>query len=80
MTSESESDSRYWVGWFLARKENDFFCEIDEDYIMDKFNLTGLSRYFESDTLYQLALDMINDTLGKATSFSFSFSFSLFFY
>ena len=62
MTSESESgENRYWVEWFLSRKENEFFCDIDEDYILDKFNLTGLTDVPH----FQLALDMINDSLGE---------------
>ena len=43
---ESESndkDQEPWISWFCSFRGNEFFCEIDEDYIRDNFNLTGLS-------------------------------------
>lgn len=43
--SDSSSDfDECWIDTFLAKKGNDFFCEIDEEYIRDKFNLTGLNQ------------------------------------
>jgi hypothetical protein len=41
-SSESEPVVK-WVAWFCSLKGNEFFCEIDEDYIRDNFNLTGLN-------------------------------------
>jgi casein kinase II subunit beta len=38
----SESDIS-WIHWFLTRRGNEFFCQIDVDYIKDDFNLTGLN-------------------------------------
>ncbi|OLL25882.1 Casein kinase II subunit beta-2 [Neolecta irregularis DAH-3] len=37
---------------------NEYFCEIDEDYITDRFNLTGLNAEVSH---YQYALDIICD-------------------
>ena len=46
------------VQQFISSRGNEYFCEIDEDYLTDRFNLTGLN----TDVLYyQYALDLITD-------------------
>ncbi|BEI82922.1 hypothetical protein CcaverHIS002_0307900 [Cutaneotrichosporon cavernicola] len=58
------TDSDYansWISWFLSTKGNEYFAEVDEDYILDRFNLTGLNGEVVSE--YQRALDLITDTL-----------------
>ena len=47
-----------WGAWFCSLKGNEFFCEIDEDYIGDAFNLSGLSSQV---SLYDYALDVLTD-------------------
>ncbi|KAI9831077.1 MAG: casein kinase 2 regulatory subunit [Phylliscum demangeonii] len=57
--SETDSDyTSYWRDWFISSRGNEYFCEIDEEYLTDRFNLTGLTlevRY------YQHALDLVTD-------------------
>ncbi|KAF8274428.1 casein kinase II, regulatory subunit [Lactarius quietus] len=46
----SDSDySNSWISWFLSSKGNEYFCEVEEDYILDRFNLTGLNTNTDDD-------------------------------
>ncbi|CDW99727.1 hypothetical protein [Sporisorium scitamineum] len=60
--TEASSDyaANSWVTWFLSTKGNEYFCEVDEDYILDRFNLTGLNAEVQH---YPQALDLITDSL-----------------
>ncbi|GMM35615.1 casein kinase 2 regulatory subunit [Saccharomycopsis crataegensis] len=54
-----ESDfSEYWIDWFLGTKGNEYFCDVDYEYITDRFNLTGLNNEVYN---IQLAIDLITD-------------------
>ncbi|KAI9633016.1 casein kinase II, regulatory subunit [Dioszegia hungarica] len=62
LSSGSESDyAATWVSWFLSTKGNEYFAEVDEDYILDRFNLTGLNGEVVQE--YSRALDLITDSL-----------------
>ena len=54
-----------WISWFLASKGNEYFCEVEEDYILDRFNLTGLNNEVQN---YTQALDLITDNFGITDS------------
>ncbi|KAF8468506.1 casein kinase II, regulatory subunit [Russula ochroleuca] len=57
----SDSDySNSWISWFLSSKGNEYFCEVEDDYILDRFNLTGLNTEVQN---YTQALDLITDNL-----------------
>lgn len=57
--SESDSDyTSYWRDWFISSRGNEYFCEIDEEYLTDRFNLTGLNTEVQ---YYQYALDLVTD-------------------
>jgi len=61
VSTGSDSDySNSWISWFLSSKGNEYFCEVEEDYILDRFNLTGLNTEVQS---YAQALDLITDNL-----------------
>ncbi|KAN0064775.1 casein kinase 2 regulatory subunit [Thecaphora frezii] len=59
-TGSSDYAANSWVTWFLSTKGNEYFCEVDEDYILDRFNLTGLNAEVQH---YPQALDLITDAL-----------------
>jgi len=57
----TETDSEYtsyWRDWFINSRGNEYFCEIDEEYLTDRFNLTGLNTEVQ---YYQYALDLVTD-------------------
>lgn len=50
--------TRYYLDQFISSRGNEYFCEIDEEYLTDRFNLTGLNTEVQ---YYQYALDLITD-------------------
>lgn len=47
-----------YANQFITSRGNEYFCEIDEDYLTDRFNLTGLNADVQ---YYQYALDLVTD-------------------
>lgn len=57
--SDSGSDyTEYWIDWFLGSRGNEYFCDVDPEYILDRFNLTGLNKYVDH---IGLLVDIITD-------------------
>lgn len=52
------SDEFGWISYFLTVKGHEIYCQVEEEYIHDPFNLTGLATQVP---YYEYALDLITD-------------------
>lgn len=69
--SEVTDDVTPWIQWFCGLKGNEFFCEVDEDFIADEFNCAGLSSqvpYYDYALSLMLDADSPNAELSPEQS------------
>eukprot|EP00239_Pterosperma_sp_CCMP1384_P007238 CAMPEP_0197848676 /NCGR_PEP_ID=MMETSP1438-20131217/9579_1 /TAXON_ID=1461541 /ORGANISM="Pterosperma sp., Strain CCMP1384" /LENGTH=307 /DNA_ID=CAMNT_0043461037 /DNA_START=510 /DNA_END=1433 /DNA_ORIENTATION=+ len=59
-TQTSDEEDTSWIMWFCALKGNELFCEVEESYIDDDFNLQGLAAHAPGP-YYEEALKLILD-------------------
>ncbi|EER00940.1 Casein kinase II subunit beta, putative [Perkinsus marinus ATCC 50983] len=57
-SDEEDEEDITWIEWFCNTQGNEYFIEVDEDYIRDSFNLTGLRDIVP---YYDIALNTILD-------------------
>jgi hypothetical protein len=70
MSSSDESEET-WISWFChQRGHSDFFCEVDDKWIEDRFNLTGLAELVPH---FDRALDLILEVQSRVISIVFLF-------
>lgn len=67
-------DSVSWIEWFLSFRGNEFFCAVDEDFITDRFNITGIGHDIPQ---FKKAYELISGSYGKYLSNHFLFNFCL---
>ncbi|KAI9258078.1 putative casein kinase II subunit beta-2 [Phascolomyces articulosus] len=56
--STTSSQPQTWIEWFCSSDGHEYYCQVDDDFIEDRFNLTGL---IQQVPLYKEALELILD-------------------
>ncbi|KAI9489956.1 casein kinase II regulatory subunit-domain-containing protein [Zychaea mexicana] len=57
-SSTTSSQPQSWIKWFCSLASHEYYCQVDDDFIEDGFNLTGLVQQVP---LYKEALELILD-------------------
>lgn len=62
-TTDSSEYVEFWIDLFLGRKGHEYFCDVDTDYITDRFNLINLQKTVSRFTqVIQYIVDELDDT------------------
>ncbi|SCU77795.1 LADA_0A02256g1_1 [Lachancea dasiensis] len=60
--SDSSEYAEFWIDLFLGRKGHEYFCDVDTDYIIDRFNLINLQKTVSKFTqVIQYIVDELDD-------------------
>ncbi|AGO11342.1 AaceriACR087Cp [[Ashbya] aceris (nom. inval.)] len=58
-----------WIDLFLGKKGHEYFCDVDTEYITDRFNLINLQKTVSKFTqVIQYMVDELDDTTLEAMS------------
>ena len=57
MDSSSNESLEGWVGWYLKQDNTELLIDVDEDFYLDKFNLTGLQNMVHFPICYDIITD-----------------------
>ncbi|KAH3900208.1 related to Casein kinase II subunit beta' [Saccharomycodes ludwigii] len=66
--NDDDDESDYveqWIDTFLGKKSHEYFCDIDTDYITDRFNLINLHKFVSCR--FSTVIQYIIDELGEST-------------
>ncbi|KAF8834639.1 hypothetical protein BDN67DRAFT_914578, partial [Paxillus ammoniavirescens] len=63
-----------WTSWSLSSKCNEYFCDVEEDYVLDGPDLTSLTNEVSNNAQ---TLDPIADIIGSSRHFLQTIYYSL---
>lgn len=63
-TSDASSKASPWIDRFCTMDGNEYLCKVDREYIIDKFNLTGLE---DAVPYYRQSCEIIIDKIDQET-------------
>lgn len=74
LTGSDLEEDVTWIEWFCGLKGNDMFVFVDEEFVRDDFNLTGLSTqvpYYEKALSLIVEGDLSDDSPSDSVSFAY---------